>query len=341
MVRREEIKRKVPLSRWSSPPTSIARMSVQMPPMWLLIWISLATAQNVMTLLADSLISKSGLNLIIRMGADGLTHGTGSILCWQTTVLVSQQMYFQLSAWRWIPPGRQRRFNMCSEILFAFFFGTLIDLDHFLEAHSLSIRKATSLPRRPFGHNILFVLFLTTVLAFLPWDAIMRDVCDGFIIPLTSFARRRVALNAPAAYGWVHGGLQCLLPSLPSSSNNNKEAGEIGRQRLSVIAFIATSCHISRDAVRRGYNIIPWNELATPKISHGMFLFVVCVVLPIIGASLIVLQEVDWSWSPSEGKDGQSAGSLISGGVELELDVGEDSVVRGVPRGDAPFSMVV
>lgn len=51
--------------------------------------------------------------------------------------------------------------NHIREIILSFIAGSLLDLDHFVAAGSPSVFAATHLRERPFGHNIVFVLFLS------------------------------------------------------------------------------------------------------------------------------------------------------------------------------------
>lgn len=57
--------------------------------------------------------------------------------------------------------------NNIREIFLSLFIGSSIDLDHFIAAGSPSLFAATHLQERPFGHNIVFVLFLSFGIFFL------------------------------------------------------------------------------------------------------------------------------------------------------------------------------
>ena len=54
-----------------------------------------------------------------------------------------------------------------SELLSALMIGSLLDADHFIAAGSLSLKAATSLHSRPFGHNLFFIFTVSTIIFFL------------------------------------------------------------------------------------------------------------------------------------------------------------------------------
>ena len=57
------------------------------------------------------------------------------------------------------------------EYLFAFAIGSLLDLDHFIAARSVSFYGATHLSRRPFGHSIVVVtIILVRNMLLMPYN---------------------------------------------------------------------------------------------------------------------------------------------------------------------------
>jgi hypothetical protein len=111
--------------------------------------------------------------------------------------------------------------NHIKEIILSLFIGSLIDLDHFIAAGSPSLFAATHLSERPFGHNVVFVVFL-------------------------SF------------------GIFYLLS-----------------KRLSLLFFSASTNHLSRDALKRGYTLCPWLSLHTYSIPYAFYLGIL-VLLPLL-----------------------------------------------------------
>lgn len=53
------------------------------------------------------------------------------------------------------------------EMISALIIGSLLDADHFIAAGSSSLKAATSLQSRPFGHNLFFIFTVSTVIFFL------------------------------------------------------------------------------------------------------------------------------------------------------------------------------
>lgn len=265
------------------------------PPLWLLTWLCLAIAQNAINSVADSIIKREGVHLHYRILTDGFAHGFSAVLCWQTTVLLSQEMYSLLAYMRLMPRTNQsQRAAICTEILVAFFSGTLIDLDHFVAAGSISLNSATNLKKRPFAHNLFFVFFLSSFLAFIPWDSITQQLHSSIIIPLSVYIRRHVALHFPAVQSCMSRNFVRLVfcPCITcccSTPSHSDTATTTGSRRLAILVSTAMLSHLSRDAMRRGFNIVPWSEFATPKISHMAFLLIVCVAIPVVGAVLIAI----------------------------------------------------
>ena len=53
------------------------------------------------------------------------------------------------------------------ECCFCLLVGSLVDIDHFVAAMSFDLKDATNLSRRPFAHNIFFVLIASSLCYFL------------------------------------------------------------------------------------------------------------------------------------------------------------------------------
>jgi hypothetical protein len=128
--------------------------------------------------------------------------------------------------------------NHIKEIILSLVIGSTIDLDHFIAAGSPSLFAATHLSERPFGHNIVFVLFL------------------GF-------------------------GIFFLLS-----------------KRLSLLFFSASSNHLSRDALKRGYTLCPWLSLHTYAIPYAFYLGIL-VLLPLLLSS--ALNKFPTFWNSNTG----------------------------------------
>ena len=79
----------------------------------------------------------------LRAVADSITHGLVGGWCW-TNVLLLQ--------------GEQFTVARILQVVGCLVMATALDLDHFVEARSLSLKDALSLPNRPFAHNTTVIL---------------------------------------------------------------------------------------------------------------------------------------------------------------------------------------
>ncbi|XP_035291754.1 transmembrane protein 267 [Anguilla anguilla] len=134
-----------------------------------------------------------------------------------------------IALWAWaIVIGLRKRSDLC-EVALAGFFASVIDLDHFYLAGSLSLKAAVSLPHRPPLHcsTLIPVLCLSLRLlmwlfrlkdswCFLPWMLFIalasHHVRDGvrhglWVWPLGN--------TAPVPY-WLYVGISATLPHLCS-----------------------------------------------------------------------------------------------------------------------------
>jgi hypothetical protein len=78
------------------------------------------------------------------------------------------------------------------ECAMACMFGSLVDIDHFVSARSLSLFHATHLSSRPFGHAVLFVVAIFAVLRYLiQWNDISMIYLIASISHLVRDSSRR------------------------------------------------------------------------------------------------------------------------------------------------------
>lgn len=81
---------------------------------------------------------------------------------------------------RSIAPSERLVLVLLFSAMLAFLVACALDADHFIAARSLSLRDATSLGTRPFGHAVLFVVLASSILAAAnPPAAIMVAVAWG------------------------------------------------------------------------------------------------------------------------------------------------------------------
>jgi len=79
--------------------------------------------------------SEAGL---VKAACDSATHASIGLLSWLLAIFHTSVLAVVRAHW--------------DELLVAFLFSAFIDLDHFIEARSLSLKAAISLPYRPFLH---------------------------------------------------------------------------------------------------------------------------------------------------------------------------------------------
>ncbi|ETV78416.1 hypothetical protein, variant [Aphanomyces astaci] len=111
--------------------------------------------------------------------------------------------------------------RMVPEALCAVAAGSLLDADHFLAAHAISLRAATSLDARPWGHSVTFIIVVAAVAwMVLPAKFNQRGAALLFVC-LTSHQLRdafRRGLwfapfgSTPALPYWLYLVLEVLVP---------------------------------------------------------------------------------------------------------------------------------
>lgn len=79
----------------------------------------------------------------LRAVADSVTHGLVGGWCWVNVVLLQ---------------GEQFTAVRVLQVVVCLLMATTLDLDHFIEARSLSLKDALNLPNRPFAHNTTVIL---------------------------------------------------------------------------------------------------------------------------------------------------------------------------------------
>jgi hypothetical protein len=128
---------------------------------------------------------------------------------------------------------RNKEFGNLIEIFSALMIGCLLDMDHFIAAYSLSLTAATNLQRRPFGHNLVFMV----------------------IVSLTLF---------------------------------------LGTTRRFALLFCTSIfTHLSRDAVKRGFDLSPFNTISTPKIPYYIHIMDL-ILLPILVSDILIRYAQFW-----------------------------------------------
>ena len=132
-----------------------------------LLWIlAVASTQVVLCVCADALAKRAASKVAV-IFIDTVTHGAHSTLCWFEVIILETfhrgASFPSLSLYL---PFMSILKRSSGELTLAFFVGTALDVDHFIAAGSWSLTAATNLPRRPFGHNLLFVVLLATVVGF-------------------------------------------------------------------------------------------------------------------------------------------------------------------------------
>ena len=159
--------------------------------------------------------------------ADNFTHGVAGGWCWANAVLLLGQ-----------PVNYSHVFL---EVSMGVLFGSIIDLDHFIEARSLAVEVGINnnnshviilllllqglsrkLSRRPFAHNTLLIVLGALVVTFL------------------------------------------IRYRLPSSLN-----------RLHLVFIVATLAHHLRDADRRGIWFSPWTS---PPIPYKLYILLILLL---------------------------------------------------------------
>ena len=97
-------------------------------------------------------------NTICRISIDIITHQILTIL---SIIIYSCTACFAMKSQLF-----QIAFNKI-EIFFSILFTIFVDLDHFIAAKSLSLYNATHLISRPWGHCLLFVLIVYTIISYI------------------------------------------------------------------------------------------------------------------------------------------------------------------------------
>jgi hypothetical protein len=81
--------------------------------------------------------------------------------------------------------------QLLCESIFVVGIGAAVDLDHFIAATSFSYQAASSLPSRPFGHNLIFVFLPCSVAWYLTSRRIAAMVSITYTLHLLRDGLRR------------------------------------------------------------------------------------------------------------------------------------------------------
>jgi hypothetical protein len=131
-----------------------------------------------------------------------------------------------------------KEFDNILEIFSALIIGCLLDLDHFIAAYSISLTAATNLQRRPFGHNLFFMVIVSLIL-FLGTT-----------------------------------------------------------RRFGLLFCTSIFTHLSRDAVKRGFDLSPFSTIATPKIYYSIYVMDL-FLLPILVSDHLIRYPHFWKLKSS------------------------------------------
>lgn len=156
----------------------------------LLQWSLCISADLILIILRNKAVPLKLLGLFV----DSTSHGLSAVLSWLTVLALtgetsrSSETFNQrhvdsnlssLNRYEWrietfvlilvLITWRYRTIdaNHIREVILSLTIGCSIDLDHFIAAGSPSLFAATHLSERPFGHNIVFVLFFSFGIFFL------------------------------------------------------------------------------------------------------------------------------------------------------------------------------
>jgi len=135
---------------------------------------------------------------------------------------------------------------------------SLLDLDHFLAARSLSVDGALGLRQRPAGHSLLFVAAVCGAIELLRWPAAAAAAAAA------AKAARDVGERGGGGGGGGGSSAAGLLGAL------------LGVEAVAVAPLVAVAwfSHLLRDATRRGFSLwpLPAPLAATPAISYPVYL---------------------------------------------------------------------
>lgn len=182
------------------------------------------TADGLSQYLADN----GGYHLT-RILIDSSCHSLLAGLVWLNTEIIeecymSSKKSFHCNYWNtlWQSKGGFVIYNYGIELLLSLFFGSAVDIDHFLAAGSASLHAATNLQSRPWGHAFLTCMIVSIAIGIV-------------VIAVQSIKSEYNVCNGPHA---------------PINSNLSYRV-YIGT-RISFLVFSAYLVHLLRDAVRRG-----------------------------------------------------------------------------------------
>lgn len=99
----------------------------------------------------------------IRIFLDSLAHALIAGIIWVASLPMSAQYQCDDSLWAIglaIEEALKRIFLEKQSFLFSCICGSIIDIDHFIEANSWTLHGATHLSRRPFAHSVIFAVVL-------------------------------------------------------------------------------------------------------------------------------------------------------------------------------------
>lgn len=188
---------------------------------------------------------------------DNCTHGLNAAFCWITVLTLISTSDKKRERNLGIKGNRSNEkgnliigsdasstiigfteFDNILEILSALIIGCLLDLDHFIAAYSISLTAATNLQRRPFGHNLFFMVIVSLIL-FLGTT-----------------------------------------------------------RRFGLLFCTSIFTHLSRDAVKRGFDLSPFSAIATPKIHYSIYVMDL-FLLPILVSDLLIRYPHLWNLKSS------------------------------------------
>jgi hypothetical protein len=86
---------------------------------------------------------------------DNFAHGLLALLIWTPNARAGSSSLFAFGLFRQF--DILRRYSLQLELLLSFFFGCVLDIDHFIAGGALTLQAATTLSSRPFGHSLLFI----------------------------------------------------------------------------------------------------------------------------------------------------------------------------------------
>lgn len=181
--------------------------------------VAICFAIIIVFLSVDTISSRLDASLrLLRCTLDTSCHASIAALIWLGTINIGKRPGIQIG-----DIDRSTMFRASSlfyimksykEVFISFLCGSIVDVDHFIAASSLSLTDATHLKLRPYGHTIL-----------------VGCTCSVVVFLLSALFSR-----------WNGG-----------ESNPNKKSSDLYRsKRTGLLVFSAYFSHLLRDSVRRG-----------------------------------------------------------------------------------------